>query len=153
MTAIRSISSRIQPIFLLLRLRPFDVSTPEGRARERHRLVVLATVASALAKFLSIATALISVPLTLHYLGAERYGMWMTISAVVAMLSFADFGIGNGLMNAVATAYGKDRHDTIREHVSSAFAILTAIAVALVALLAILYGLVPWADVFNVTSE
>jgi O-antigen/teichoic acid export membrane protein len=46
----------------------------------------------------------ISVPLTLTYLGSERYGMWMAISSIVALLAFADFGLGNGLVNAIAVA-------------------------------------------------
>ena len=74
-------------------LTPFDQSTAEGRAQERHRRVALTAGAAALAKLLSVGTALISVPLTLHYLGAERFGMWITISSLIAMLSFADFGI------------------------------------------------------------
>ena len=86
----------------LVRLLPFDTATQEGRAKERHRRIVLSAIASAMAKIISITTALISVPLTLHYLGPERYGMWMTISSLAALLAFADLGIGNGMLNAIA---------------------------------------------------
>jgi len=38
----------------------------------------------------------------------------MTMSSLVAMLGFADLGIGNGLLNAVSDALGKDnRADAI----------------------------------------
>jgi O-antigen/teichoic acid export membrane protein len=141
------------PMLRLLRLRPFDVSTPQGRADERHRRGVLTTLAMALAKLLSIATALISVPLALHYLGPERYGMWMAMSSLIAMLNFADFGIGNGILNAVSAAYGKDQPSAIKEFVSSGFLVLTAIAVAIVALFAACYAFVPWFKLFNVTSQ
>jgi len=50
----------------------------------------------------------VTVPLTLNYLGSEHYGLWMTISSVSVMLGFADLGIGNGVLNAVADAYGRD---------------------------------------------
>src|SRR5512133_170880 len=83
----------------LLRLAPFDSSTEEGRSKERYRRVALTTVASVASRGIGLVTLLVSVPLTLTYLGAERYGMWMTISSLVAVLNFADLGMGNGLMN------------------------------------------------------
>ena len=144
---------RVVPALRMVRLRPFDVSTPEGRANERHRRAALTTLAAALAKLISIATALISVPLTLHYLGPERYGMWMTMSSVVAMLSFADLGIGTGILNAVSAAYGKDQQSAIREYVSSGYVALTAIAIVIMALFAVFHAFVPWFRVFNVTSQ
>ena len=94
-------------IYSLLRFRPFDTSTDDGRARERHRHIAWTTVTAATAKAVTALTMLISVPLTLGYLGPERFGMWMAISAVIAMLGFADFGLSNGLLNAVAHASGR----------------------------------------------
>jgi O-antigen/teichoic acid export membrane protein len=96
--------------------------------------------------------SLITIPLTLHYLGNERFGLWMTISAVVAMATFADFGIGNGVVNTVATACGKDDMDGIRRAISSGFAVLTAIGVSILCLFLIVYRFVPWGDLFRVSS-
>ena len=144
---------RIAPVLRLLRLQPFNVSTPQGRSSERHRRAALTTLASVLAKLISITTALVSVPLTLHYLGSERYGMWMTMSSLVAMLNFADFGIGTGVLNAVSAAHGKDHPSAIKEYVSSGCVVLTAIAVVIVALFAGAYRFVPWFKLFNVTSQ
>lgn len=136
-----------------LRLRPFDVTTPEGRADERHRRVVLSAVASALARVLSIGTALITVPLTLHLLGRERYGVWMTISSFVGLLVFADFGIGNGLMNTVADAHGKDDRNAIRSAISSSVFLLGIVAIAVMALFATAYSYMSWSAIFNVSSS
>jgi O-antigen/teichoic acid export membrane protein len=150
---IGGIASRARRVFLLLRLRPFDTSTPEGRATERHRGVALSALASAIAKAISIATALISVPLTLGYLGPERFGMWMTMSSFVVMLSFADLGIGNGLMNAVAGAHGKNDRLAIRGFISSSFFVLMIIALMILVLFAASYRFVPWFKIFNVESD
>ena len=57
---------------------------------------------AAAAKGATLAAMLISVPLTLGYLGPERFGLWMTVAAVIAMLGFADFGLGNGILNAAS---------------------------------------------------
>jgi O-antigen/teichoic acid export membrane protein len=130
-----------------------DTSTPEGRARERHRRVTLSAIASGLAKLTSVGTALITVPLTLHYLGAERYGLWMTISSLLVMLAFADFGIGNGVLNAVARAHGNDDVQAVRVCVSSGYFVLGLVALALLVLLAASYPFVPWAALFNVRTD
>jgi O-antigen/teichoic acid export membrane protein len=129
-----------------------DVLTPEGRARERQRRIALSALASALAKAISVSTALISVPLTLNYLGAERYGMWMTMSSLIAMLSFADLGIGNGLLTSVASAHGQDDRGEIRAYVSSAYFILSAIAIAVLCLFFLCYPFVDWFRIFNVNT-
>jgi O-antigen/teichoic acid export membrane protein len=137
----------------LLRFYPRDASTPEGRGRERHRRVVLSAAAAATAKLVSIFTALISVPLTLHYLGPERYGMWMTMSSLIAMFSFADLGMGFGILNAVADLNGKEDRPAIREVVSSGFFVLAIIATIILLLFAAAYPLVSWFEIFNVKSE
>ena len=56
----------------LLRLKPFDTATPEGRAGERHRRVALSFGGAIASKLVSAAAALITVPLTLSYLGIEH---------------------------------------------------------------------------------
>ena len=118
------------------------------------RRVTLSAGASALAKLITIATSLISVPLTLHYLGPERYGIWMVISSFTVMLSFADMGLGNGILNAVARAHGLGDRAAIRGVVSSGYAMLTGIAMLLLAIFAIIYPHVSWYKVFNaVTPE
>ena len=137
----------------LLHARPQGIDSPEERALERRRRVVLSALASASAKVLSVATLLISVPLTLNYLGAERYGMWMIISSLIAMLSFADLGMGNGLLNSVAQAHGRGDLVAIRRFISSGFTILTAVALLVLVGFAVAYPWLIWAKLFNATSS
>jgi O-antigen/teichoic acid export membrane protein len=92
------------------------------------------------------------VPLTLGYLGEERYGMWMTITAFIAVVSFADLGLGLGLLNAVADAHGKDDVQSARKAISSAFFLLLGIALTLAAGLALVFPHLPWPRIFNVKS-
>ena len=136
----------------LLHASPSALHTPDERARERRRRVVLSALASAIAKVVSVVTLLISVPLTLHYLGAERYGMWMVISSLIAMLSFADLGMGNGLLNSIAYAHGQDDLLAIRRFISSGFMILTIVAILILICLTAVYPWVTWSKVFNANS-
>jgi O-antigen/teichoic acid export membrane protein len=90
--------------------------------------------------------------MTIHYLGSERYGMWMTLSSSAMLLTFADLGIGNGLLNAVSQSTGREDRDSVQAYVSSAFFLLLVIAALLLALFALTYNLIPWQSVFNVRS-
>jgi len=136
----------------ILGFREFDTSTPEGRSRERYRRVALTAVASAGAKVVGVVTMLIAVPLTLHYLGSERYGMWMTINSIVAMMSFANLGMGLGVMNAVSEAHGREDRQAAVRYVSSGFFMLSAVALFILIGFAVVYPMIPWQRVFQVTS-
>lgn len=144
---------RIPRLMHYLRLRSFDISTKEGRAEERHRRILLTTLSSGGSKLLTAVISFAMVPLTLNYLGTERYGLWMTISSVLAMLSFADLGIGSGLMNAVATAQGKDDTQEIKKIISVGYCLLIGIALLIIALFFLIEPFVPWGSLLNIDSN
>jgi O-antigen/teichoic acid export membrane protein len=76
----------------------------------------------------------------------------MVLVSFIAAMGFADLGIGNGLMNAVSEAYGKDDRPLAREYVTSAFALMLCIAAVLALAGAMVYPFVPWLRLFNVRS-
>jgi len=121
-----------------------------GAGRDRRAAITGGT--AVLARGVQVSTSLITIPLAVHYLGHERFGLWMTISSVLAMANFADFGIGNGVLNTVADAFGKNDFDRIRGAISSGFAVLSAVGLVLLALFASTFTWVSWADVFRVAS-
>ncbi len=149
---INTMASVLRQCVSVLRLKNFDTSTPEGRSKERYRRAALTSLAQGAAKGVAVLTMLVSVPLTLTYLGPERYGMWMTISSVVLMLGFADLGLGLGLMNALSEAHGQDDRQAAVSFVSSGFFMLSAVAMLIVAGFAVAYPLIPWPRVFNVKT-
>lgn len=69
------------------------------------------------------------------------------------MLSFADFGVGNGVLSSVATAHGKDDKRLIQRIVSSGFFILLGIALVVFFVVFLIYPFVSWYRVFNVESD
>jgi O-antigen/teichoic acid export membrane protein len=119
---------------------------------KRNRRAVVNGIAAVSGRLAQIAVSLFTVPLTIHYLGKERFGLWMTISSVLAMAAFADFGIGNGILNSVSDAYGKDDHENVHHVVSSGLAVLSAIGAILLAAFLSVYPFVSWADLFRVAS-
>jgi O-antigen/teichoic acid export membrane protein len=140
----------IQRLYRTVRLTPFDVSTERGRSAERNRRATLSALASAAGRVVSLVTLVITVPIALGYLGPDRYGLVVTITALTAMLSFADFGLGNGLMNLVAAAIGRGDLDGARRSISSAFVMLVGLAAILAIPAYVLLIVGPWASVMNV---
>ena len=53
-------------------------------------------------KGLSVLVGLIMVPMTINFLDETRYGIWITLSSVIAWMSFLDIGLGHGLRNSLA---------------------------------------------------
>ncbi len=135
-----------------LRLRPFNSETPEGRSQERHRRILLTSGSALAARFVSGIASLVTVPLTVSYLGAERYGLWMTISSLIALLGFADFGMGNGLLTAIGAAHGRGDRDAARRNVSSAFFMLSGVAALIALTFTLSYPWLDWGRAFNVSS-
>lgn len=136
----------------LLRFTAFETGTEEGRSQERHRHIAWTTVTAGAAKAAALMAMLISVPLTIGYLGPERFGLWMAISAVISMLGFADFGLGNGILNAVSHASGRNDGRAIHESVSNGFIMLAAVGGLILLIFVAVYRHVPWPSVFNVSS-
>jgi O-antigen/teichoic acid export membrane protein len=140
---------KVQQLFL-----PRDTPTSgeHERGAERNRRALVTGGAATIARVVQMGTSLVTVPFTLRYLGNERFGLWMTISSVLAMAAFADFGVGNGVLNTVARAFGKDDVEGVRRAVSSGFAVLSSIAVLLLFSFFAVYRFVNWADFFRVVS-
>jgi O-antigen/teichoic acid export membrane protein len=136
-----------------LRVEQPSLEGEAARSRERHRRAILSSLASALARVVAIGALVISVPLTLTYLGTERYGMWMTISSLIAMLSFADLGMGSGLLNKIAHAHGKGDVAAIRRLVSSGFLMFGLIALLVLLVFAVVYPRLSWSSIFNVQGD
>jgi O-antigen/teichoic acid export membrane protein len=136
----------------LLRLRSAKIETAGDRSRERYRRAAMTAAAVSFSKIVSMATSILTVRLTFRYLGAERYGMWMTITSVVMMMSFADLGIGNGLINIVADALGRKDSRAARKASASAFWVLSAIAVLFALGMAAAYPFINTSRLFNLSS-
>jgi O-antigen/teichoic acid export membrane protein len=129
-----------------------QLTATDTHGAERNRRAFLTGGVSTAARIVQISTSLITVPLTLSYLGTERFGLWMTISSVLAMASFADFGVGNGVLNTVAKCFGKDDIEGVRKALSNGFAILGSIALLLFSGFCIVYPHVNWGNFFKVVS-
>jgi O-antigen/teichoic acid export membrane protein len=123
------------------------------RGRERYRKASMTASASLIQKGLTILISFASVPLTVHYLGPERYGVWLTISSLLVWMAMTDFGLaGNALINVLSEADGKDDRLAAQQYTSSAVWALTVIATIFAAAAIASFRFIPWSSVFKVTT-
>jgi O-antigen/teichoic acid export membrane protein len=121
--------------------------------RERYRRAGMAAFTSYIARGLTLLTGFVSVPLTVHYLGAERYGVWLTISSLLLWVALTDFGLaGNALVNVLSEAVGNDDRASARHYAASAFWALAAIALVIGVLFILAFPSIPWRAVFRVSD-
>lgn len=116
----------------------------------RNRRLAVGIASGVFTKGMAFLFTLVTVPMTLHYLGPERYGIWVTMISVLAWISMVDLGVANGLTPLLSAAFGKGREDLAREYVATAFWSLTAIAILVGSVIATCWGWIDWSRAFNI---
>jgi O-antigen/teichoic acid export membrane protein len=129
-----------------------DTSTAQGRSQDRYRRAALTGLADIVARGVNIGIGIVTVPLTLSYLGADRYGLWMVLTSSIAFLTFTDMGLSIGLLNALSNCHGRDDRLLPRRFVSSAMLALASVAVLLVLVAIYLLPLLPLSRLVKMES-
>lgn len=128
--------------------------TPAADDSDRRFVAVTRGASTALgARGVALLAGFVAVPLTVRYLGPERYGAWVTIASTISWLSIADLGLGNGLTNALSEAYGRRDIELAQRHVATAFWLLAGIAASCGLFFAAISPHLDWAELLNVHSE
>lgn len=120
---------------------------------ERSRKAKKNILYSFLNKGLSILISLAIVPITIDYLNPEQYGIWLTLSSIVAWLSFFDVGLVNGFRNRFAEAKAKGDSVLARKYVSTTYFSMICIFGLLLIILEIVNPFINWPSILNVSQE
>lgn len=119
----------------------------------RYRRIASAVVSGGTARVLSSLLTLVSLPLAVRYLGAERYGVWATVVSVAVWVNLLDLGIASSLTNLISRAYARQDHTEAARALSNALAVTTG-AVALAAgIFGFVWIRVNWIAVFNASPS
>jgi len=79
---------------------------------------------------------IIAYPIYLHFLGYEKYGVWLVLATVLSFARLGNLGIDQAVMKLVAEDYGRGDIEGIQRYVTTALALLCLSgAVALIAVL------------------
>ena len=98
---------------------------------ERSKKSVVNIILSFGAKGISIITQLLIVPMTINYVNPTQYGIWLTLSSIIAWIGFFDLGFGNGMRNKVAEAIAKGDVELAKRYVSTTYFAIGAIVAIL----------------------
>ncbi len=104
-------------------------------------------------KGISVLISLLYVPITLNYLNPTRYGIWMTLTSIVAWMSIFDIGLGNGLRNKLAEALAIGDTNKGKKFVSTAYFMLTSIVISVLVLFYIVNYWIDWTIVLNTPNS
>jgi O-antigen/teichoic acid export membrane protein len=150
-----AVSAMIRRVGSIVRSRlfPRGGSASSERDKDRYIRAGRSMVFNAVSAALGLMVLLCSVSLTLPYLGQERFGVWMTISSLAAMLSLLDLGVGNGLVNLVAHAKSTDERWRLQTIVSRGVWLLIAIGVLAALVLAGALSVVGLHRVIKIRSQ
>ena len=83
--------------------------------------IAAGTAASYLNTGVSMLGTLILVPMYLHYLGKEQYGLWLVVLSIVGYLGLSNLGIAQSVSNFVASANARKDSEGIRAIVATGF--------------------------------
>lgn len=116
------------------------------RRKSRFERAAISAAAALAGRGVQMASALITVPLTLHYLGTERYGVWLTLISISFIAGVLDLGVGNSVLNAVAKADGQRDKAAVRSALSNGLVLSTMASLLSALFLALLAAVVPAED-------
>jgi O-antigen/teichoic acid export membrane protein len=109
--------------------------------------------ASIFIKGASIAINLALVPLTINYVNSSQYGIWLTLSSIVAWFSFFDIGFGHGLRNRFVEAKAKGDFEKAKTFVSTTYAVLTLIFSGVWLFFVLVNFFVDWSKILNAPTN
>jgi O-antigen/teichoic acid export membrane protein len=119
----------------------------------RYRRIVTAIVSGGAARVLSSLLTLISLPLAVRYLGAERYGVWATVASVAIWVNLLDLGIANSLTNLISQAYARQDRTEAARALSNALAVTIGAVLLAAGILGFFLPHVNWIAVFNASPS
>ena len=114
---------------MMLRVRRYIAVLVTADIRTRRMLLVAG--ASYLGRFGQGAAVLITLPIARQSLSPDLFGVWMMLSSLLAFMSFADLGVGNGVLNQITKAQANNDLQLLRRTLVSGYTITGAAGVTL----------------------
>lgn len=102
---------------------------------------------------ISIGITYFYVPLLLDALDKVEYGIWLTLTSIVAWINMFDVGLGNGLRNKLSSALAKSDRVLGQQLVSTGYVAIFIMAFGLMGLFSIVYPYVSWTEVLNAPPD
>jgi len=119
---------------------------------DRSATVKKNIVYSLIIRFVSIAVSFLLVPITIGYVSAELYGVWLTLSSIMTWLSFMDIGFSQGLKNKLTEAIALEDWAKGKQLVSTTYGMMLLIFIPVCVILQCIIPLIDWCSLLNVNT-
>lgn len=129
------------------------IKKSENLGGERYRRAFLASLMNVVSQAVQLLTGLISVPLTLNYVGVERFGIWMTLSTALVFITFADFGVGIGLQDRVSKYIGAGNYELAQKAFFSSFLFIFIMCIVLIGVGHVFVSSIDLSELFSLRSK
>lgn len=110
-------------------------------------------ISSIIIKGFSLIAGFLMLPITLSYVDASEYGVWLTLSSIVGWFVFFDIGLTQGLRNKMAEARAKGDDNLAQVYVSTTYALLSVIFFCVWVIFIIANSFLDWAKILNVSES
>ena len=126
------------------------VSAYFTKGNERSVAVKKNIAVSLVLKCISILVSLQVVPLTIGYVNPTKYGIWLTLSSIIAWLSYFDLGFAHGFRNRFAEAKAKGDMKLAKEYVSTTYAVLFLLFSVILLITLVVNNYLDWSRILNI---
>ena len=120
--------------------------------KNRTKRLLEAVGSAVLSKGVLVLVNFLTIPIAIRYLGAESFGIWMTISTLLTMLLVLDLGIANSLTNFISEAYARNDREHASRYSTTALAAMTIVAGTLGLIAWVLWPHLRWYSIFHLSS-
>jgi len=100
-------------------------------------------------KAVAVVASYIAVPMMIHYLGQEKFGIWSTLLSIISWIVFFDLGIGHGLRNKITESIARNAREEAARYIASGYTLIGLLALGLWIILMAVSFFIPWQIVFN----
>lgn len=101
-------------------------------------------------KIASVLASLLIVPMTINYINATQYGIWLTISSVIGWVTFFDLGLGNGFRNRFAEAKAQGNILLCRQLTSTTYFTITIIVTIVYIVCILINSQISWSEILKI---
>ncbi len=96
---------------------------------------------------------ILCVPIVIRHLGAEGFGIWVTITTTLTMLLVLDLGVANSLTNLIAEANAHGDREHASRYMTTALGLTTGLSVAFALVAWFGWPFIHWDRIFSITNR
>jgi O-antigen/teichoic acid export membrane protein len=121
-----------------------------NKGNQRSVLVKKNILFSFILQGVSILCSFLLLPITLHYLKSEEYGVWLTITSIITWFNVCDIGIGMGLKNKLGEALALEDYELGKKYVSVTYALFSILMTCFLIIFIPVNFYLDWNSILNI---